>query len=292
MSRQLTLRFALARCATLPEPDSDEAPLLDALRRRGHAAEPLAWDEPGSRSGDFDAVVLRATWNYHLQPGRFLGWARRMARSSRLVNPLPAVRWNLHKRYLGELEADSVPVVPTEWVPRRLQVSVPEILARRGWDDVVVKPAVSASSFATRRFRPGEAPAAEVFLRSQHGVRDMMVQPYMRSVEEVGERAVVWIDGEVTHAVRKTPRFAGADESVVRAGEPDAEERRVVAAALARWSDSLCFARVDLMRDDSGRVLVSEVELIEPSLFFPLCPAALERCADALVRSGKAGGGR
>ncbi|MFN9969178.1 MAG: hypothetical protein ACK58T_04695, partial [Phycisphaerae bacterium] len=36
----------------------------------------------------------------------------------------------------------------------------------------------------------------------------------LRAVEGHGERALVWIDGEFTHAVRKSPRFAGNDEQV------------------------------------------------------------------------------
>lgn len=285
------MRFALATCVDLPEPDGDAVPLLEALRRRGHAAETLAWDDPAATPSGFDAIVLRATWNYHLQPGRFLCWARRMARSSLLVNPLPAVRWNLHKRYLAELETRGVPIVPTAWVRRQRRASLRGILAQHGWEDVVVKPAVSAASFATRRFRRSEAAAGEAFLLEQAGRRDMMVQPYLRSVDDVGERAVIWIDGAVTHVVRKTPRFAGADESVALDAAPDAAERRIVEAALVPWRDRLLFARVDLMRDAGGHPLVSEVELIEPSLFFPLCAEALERCADALVRHGRAAGG-
>jgi glutathione synthase/RimK-type ligase-like ATP-grasp enzyme len=276
------MRIALATCKVLPEPDGDEAPLLEALRRRGHEAAPLAWDDPQSDPGSFDLVVLRATWNYHLEPQRFLAWVDRTSRQARLVNPPAIVRWNLHKRYLLELQAAGVAVVPTTWIARGQPVSAREIQARTGWDDVVVKPAISAASYRTRRLSLQDADAFDEFVRSLCAERDVMVQPYLSSVEEHGERALVWIAGELTHAVHKHPRFGGSDERVATAPDPLPEERGLAAAALDRWRDQALYARVDVMRDDEGRLVVSELEMIEPSLFFLQSCAALERFADAL----------
>jgi hypothetical protein len=278
------MRFALATCRDLAEPDDDEAPLLDALRARGHDAQPLAWDDSAAEPAEFDVVVLRATWNYHIHPEAFLAWAEGVTRVARLVNPLSVVRWNLHKRYLAELAAAGVPVVPTLWFERGARASLHEILDRTGWDEIVVKPAISAASFETHRFTRGDADEADAFLRRLCLARDVMVQPYMRAVDEAGERSLVWIDGEVTHAVGKSPRFAGGEERVSRATEASPEERQIVETALARFTVQLTYARVDFMPGPDGSPLVSELELIEPSLFFPLCQRALDRFADALVR--------
>ena len=64
--------------------------------------------------------------------------------------------------------------------------------------DEAAKPA-PASGNATLAVSASAAPALTA---SQ---RDLLVQPYLPSVEDHGERALVWIDGEFTHAVRKTP---------------------------------------------------------------------------------------
>jgi len=277
------MRFALATCKVLPEPDGDEAPLLEALRRRGHEATPLAWDDPESDAGAFDVVVLRATWNYHLAPELFVAWAARTADRAQLVNPLAIVRWNVHKGYLRELQTAGVPVVPTVWIERGHPIAAREIRARTGWDDVVIKPAISAASWRTQRLRLREEGPADDFVRSLCADRDVMVQPFLRSVEEHGERALVWIAGELTHAMHKHPRFAGADERVTPVSEIHAVERRVAEMALDRWRNRALYARVDLVRDAVGQPRVSEVEMIEPSLFFPHAPAALDRFADALI---------
>jgi O-ureido-D-serine cyclo-ligase len=285
----------------LPEPDPDQEPLLAALREAGLRAELLAWDDPAARRpGAFDLCVLRSCWNYFRAPEAFLGWCEEAAATSRLANPLPFVRWNLHKRYLLALEAAGVPVVPTVRLPRGRTSDLPALLAGRGWRDVVIKPAVSAASFLTRRFRPGETAAGQAFLAELLAERDALVQPYLPSAEEPGELALVWIDGELSHAVRKRARLAGDDEWVSKAlplppAEAEVAQRAIAlarakslgakaAGAAAGREAELLYARVDLLLDEAGEPRVSEVELIEPSLFLLQAPAALERLVRAIAR--------
>jgi hypothetical protein len=273
----------------LPEPDPDQETLLGALREAGLAAAMLAWDDPGApRPGAFDLCVLRSCWNYFRAPEAFLAWCAEADRTSRLLNPLSVVRWNLHKRYLLELEAAGVPVVPTVFLERGAPADLPALLGERGWDDVVVKPAVSAASFRTRRFRPGEAAAGQELLAALLTERDALVQPYLPSAELSGERALVWIDGELGHAVRKSPRLAGDDERVSAAVAIAPAERevaeRAMAAGRARVGLPFLYGRVDLLSDEAGTLRVSELELIEPSLFLVQSPPALERLVRAIVR--------
>ncbi len=276
---------ALVSCVELPEPDPDAAPLAEALAAAGIHAQVLAWDDEAADWSRARLTVLRSAWNYPLRPEAFAAWAEHAASVSTLWNPLHVVRWNLHKRYLLELERRGVPVAPTCLVPRGSDRALRAVLAERGWDDVVVKPAVSAASFRTLRAGPADLDAAEAHLREVAAERDVLIQPYLASVEDHGERALVWIDGELTHAVRKTPRFAGQDESVseqaVPISPPEAAlARRVVAAV----EGPLLYARVDVAPGPDGDPVVMELELMEPSLFFVQCPAALSRYVAALRR--------
>jgi len=275
---------ALATCVTLPEPDFDERPLLDALAARGIEAGSLAWDDPQADWSRPRLTVLRSTWNYPGLPDAFLAWAERTATRTRLWNPWPAVRWNVHKRYLLELERAGVPVAPTELVPRGSARALSEILARRGWRDVVIKPAVSAASFGTLRARPEESATGEAHLRALVAERDVLVQRYLPSVEDHGERAIVWIDGRLTHAVRKSPRFSGEDESVSSAVPILPAEADLARRAVAAVGHDLLYARIDVAPGTDGAPVVMELELIEPSLFFPQGPAALERIVDGILR--------
>lgn len=274
---------ALVTCARLPEPDPDEQPLLAALRASGLSAESLAWDDA---SAPFEAaclLLLRATWNYSLQPERFANWIDEMSSRKPLWNPPRVVRWNLHKRYLLELAARGVSVVPTELVPGGSRATLAELCARRAWDDVVVKPAIAAGSRATARFGRGAfGGAGEAHFAALRQQEDVLVQPYLPGVEDYGERSLVWIAGEVTHAVRKERRFAGDAESVSQAALPITDAERALAQrALAAAPGPLLYARIDMAPGPDGPVLM-ELELIEPSLFFAQAPHALDRMVQAV----------
>jgi hypothetical protein len=279
---------ALASCTTLSKPDEDEAPALEALRRAGLSAVSLAWDDPAADFGAARITVLRATWNYSERAEEFLAWAERTAARSRLWNPLDVVRWNHHKGYLLELEAEGVPVVPTALLRRGASTTLRDAAAARGWDDVVIKPAISAASRGTRRFALDAAgEAGEAHLAALLASGDALVQPFVRSVEAYGERATIWIDGEITHAVRKSPRFAGQKESISGPfAVSDAEAavaRRAVDVVRERQRLDLLYARVDMAPGPDGAPQVMELELIEPSLFFPRSPRALERFVAAVA---------
>lgn len=280
--------IALATCRALPEPDPDEQPLREALTRAGLSARTLAWDDPDAPFDRARRVVIRSTWNYVHHLDAFLAWVDRVG--ARLINPAPVVRWNVHKSYLHDLDREGVAVVPTEVVRRGSGRSLGDVLASRAWSHAVVKPAVSAASFETRVLRASALDASLVaWFAGALEARDMLVQPYMDSVEGYGERALIWIDGEVTHAIRKNPRFAGHDECVSSDGVAVADDERAFAQSAVRAArrcvpgEAITYARVDIVRDGDG-LRVMELELIEPSLFFAQGPRGLERFVRVLGR--------
>ena len=267
----------IATCLRLPEPDPDETPLLQALRARGIAARMAAWDDPDEPWSAPAPTVIRSTWNYIHAHERFLAWA---ATARPLWNPASVVRWNTHKGYLAELSASGHAVVPTRFY-RRGEPAIP------GGDlegDVVIKPAVSAGSWQTRRFHDGQGAAARAFLAALLVERDAMVQAYVPSVEAYGERSLIWIDGAFTHAIRKSPRFSGGHEEVSATQPIAPDELRLAEAVLAPYAGELLYGRVDLARDDLGRPMIMELELVEPSLFLIQHPPALERLVAGIAR--------
>jgi len=276
---------ALVSCLRLPEPDPDDAPLRAALRDAGIRAATWAWDDPAADWSSARLAVLRSAWNYPRHHETFLRWAERAASFTRLWNPVPVVRWNTHKGYLLDLQRRGIPVVPTELVPAGRPVPLARIRAERGWDDVVIKPAVAAASYRTLRVPPEDSAAGERHLRALVSDRDALVQPYLRSVESYGERAVVWIDGAITHAVRKTPRFEGEEERVADEAVPVAPAEAAFAErVLQEVEGPLLYARIDQARGPEGEPLLMELELVEPSLYLGLFPDAMARFVTAIGR--------
>ena len=274
----LGMRIALATCKQMPEVDPDETLLVAALVDRGADVRLVAWDDADADvSGDL--CVIRSTWNYYHAIDAFLEWAARAAYITQLWNPLPVVRWNTNKRYLGDLATRGVPTVPTLF----LEGSVADAMRALRTERAVIKPTISAASFQTMRVDPTNLAAAEAHARAIAARCEVMVQPYVESVEGYGERSIVFIDGALTHAIRKSPRFGGEHESVSDALPIAADERALAEAALATIGHELLYARIDLARDAAGRPMIMELELVEPSLFLAQSPDALTRFANAIV---------
>lgn len=275
-------QIALATCKTLPEPDPDEALLTASVQRQGIAAQVCAWDDPSVDWSRMDLVVLRSTWNYpdcHLD---FLNWAKEVHEKTTLYNPLDIVVWNSDKKYLLDLMSWGIPVVPTVLVSKH---DDPNLVT--DWpktDRWVIKPAISAGSRGTKKFDHTEIDQAVAHIRTLQDRGDVLIQPYLKSVEGVGEHAVVVIDGKISHAVRKTARFEGDIEQVSQAIAPTEQEAALATAVLTKLNRRLPYARVDMAPDDQGNPMIMELELIEPSLFLKQNPRALKHLADTLAR--------
>lgn len=286
------VRVRLATCQILPEPDPDAAPLDAALAAAGVDATWLAWDDPEAPWDEPVPTVLRSTWNYVRHPDAFAAWLDRVAAAAPVFNPPAVIRGNIHKRYLLDLAGRGVPVVPTALVARGTTPSVQALAASRGWTGrLVVKPAVGAGSFGCQVFAADDHAGAEIHAAAIAAAGDVLIQPYQASVDAHGERSLVWIDGALSHQVRKSPRFAGEVERVTGPYPIADDERAVAMAALAVVADaaapaSLLYGRVDLARDDDDRPIVMELELAEPSLFFALGAEAraVERFVAGLCR--------
>jgi hypothetical protein len=278
---------ALVTCARLPDLDPDDVPLLDALRQRGLDARPVVWDDPAIDWSGVRLAVLRSPWDYHLRQDEFLGWAARVSGQARLLNPLPTVRWNSHKGYMRELAARGAPVTPTVFLDRGTRADLAALCDDRGWVSVVVKPSVSADSWRTVRASRDSIAEGQAHLDALLAERDAMVQPFLASVETHGERCLVFIDGELSHAIRKRSLFqggrhAGPEGIAVDIAADEAEAARQV-LALSQQGD-LLYARVDLTRDEAGAPLLMELELLEPTLFLLGNERATARLADAVQR--------
>lgn len=278
-------KLRLLTCHNISEPDVDAEPLLHALKAVGCDVAWVAWEDVTAPETDA-TYVLRSTWNYFEFLDAFLARMKLIAKKAQLVNALPIVEWNVDKAYLGELGREGFNVTPTAYVARASSRSLIELMAAHHWNDVVVKPRISAGSFGTQRFRASEG-IDEATFRAMVDERDLMVQPYLTSVDGYGERALVLFDGKVNHASRKSPRFAGGVEETVAV--PVAPEEREFAESVIAWVENrfgTCpvFARVDIARDSEGRPCLMELELVEPSLYLESAGGIMEKFVHLLTR--------
>lgn len=290
----------LVTCRVLPEPDPDAKPLAEALRARGHTPIDVPWDDPEFDLAGFDLFVIRSAWNYFEDPDGFLDWTYRAAQLAPMVNPWEVVSGNLHKGYLCHLGRRGIPVVETHLIdldrcvfPVASDQPVMNALisAVSTFGDVVIKPAISAGSVGVKRFGVNEyAHAIGYALGLTDEGKDVIVQPYIDGFRDPGERSLVWIDGKWTHAVRKHPRFSGQHERVESDMPPTDAELAVAQAAIEQEPYPIYYARADMVMSDAGEPMLSELELMEPSLFFDHCAEALDRFVVMIEKQGRANG--
>lgn len=278
----------LATCAALPGGDEDAELLGAELAAHGIEARWQVWTDAAAR-WDGRLTVLRSTWDYTDAHADFLAWTRRV---EHLLNPAAVIEWNTDKTYLAALESAGVPCVPTCFVAPGEPVIFPE------GREFVVKPAVGAGSRGAGRFGAGQRQAALKHVAALHADgRTVLVQPYLDAVDEIGETALIYLDGEFSHAVTKgamLPRnvvhparsYALFVEERIEPRLPSEAELAVGAKATAvlreRLGTDLLYARVDLLPTEAGPVLV-ELELAEPSLFLDHGAGAAQRFAAAIA---------
>jgi glutathione synthase/RimK-type ligase-like ATP-grasp enzyme len=287
----------LATCRGFPALDPEDRLLIPALAALGIEAVPAVWTDADVDWSVFDAVVVRETWDYADDLDVFLACARTVGGVTQLFSPTDVIAWNTDKHYLRELADAGVPVVVTRFLepgddPADWRVA-------GAYEHVVVKPAVSCGSRDTVRYdMSGDLePLRQHVRRLLDADRSVMVQPYLDAVDTAGETALLFVDGEFSHAIRKGPLLAPGVEGERVEGlfvqeqidprEPtDAEldvARRVI-AAIPSGSEALLYARVDLIPAVDGTPVVLEVELTEPSLFLSHDAGAPARLAAAIAR--------
>ena len=282
MQRDLTTDVLLAVDSATFDLTADDRILAEALRQLGLTPTAHRWGLPVPPGAN---VLIRSTWDYVESPARFASWLDHLeAQEARVFNSTGVLRWNMHKRYLIDLDRAGVPTVPTELLESGTAADLSEIMASRGWADVVVKPAVGGTArHAIHLGRTGEAECrrqmAELLRRE-----DVVIQPFIPTVTAHGELSVVAIAGVPLLAVKKSAApgdwrvqtdFGGSAERT----ELTEELTTLARAALHGVTAPTAYARIDVLRSEGGELQIIELELVEPELFFRLDPAVAHSLA-------------
>jgi glutathione synthase/RimK-type ligase-like ATP-grasp enzyme len=280
------MKIILASCAGRTDAVSADAPLVAALQARDVQVEIRHWNDTSVLWHRYDAIVIRTTWDWYVDVAAFTGWLDRVQVRTQLLNPPQTLAWGLDKRFLLDLAASNVAVVPT------LALSVPDAArvarwaAHHGYDELILKPSLSAGSIGVVRTQVSDIETTLLQDWPQQGVR--LVQPYLRTIETDGELSIVFIDGKLSHGICKTPKVGefriqseyGGKNTLI---DPDAAAQAVVNAAIAAIPGYPVFVRIDMLHDGSSYRVI-EVEVIEPDLYFSVAPQAADRLAQALVK--------
>ena len=284
----------MKRCAflTLDDPGDfviDDALAVAPLEALGWHVDTVPWTQTASSWSDWDAVVVRSTWDWFDAPDAFLATLRAIDAVTRLANPLPLMEWNLEKTYLRDVEVHGVAIVPTLWLAGFDEDARQRCRDHFAGAGFVLKPVVGANgedAFLVRDARD------EARARERLGDRACMAQPFRASVLTEGEYSVFLFAGEISHAVLKRPaagefrsqeeRGAGIERVV-----PDDALRAAARHAVHSLDPPPLYARADFVRGPTGGFELMELELMEPSLYLRTdadAPARFARAVDRWFR--------
>ena len=281
-------RVAVAACEQFPDLHDDWPLLRAALGQAGIDGRAAVWSDPDEDWSAFDLIVANGVWDNIHRADEFLDWADRIGigLGVPMVNSPASLFWNIDKRYLRDLDARGVPIVPTTWVEPGgatdgIRMPVP------GYDgaEVVVKPSISGGGHLTARYGRDDEHDVTAHVRSltERG-RTAMVQPYVATVDRDGETGLIFLGGAFSHAIHKAPMIrpcAGPRDSLIdnqvtteaRATPAQLELGQRAVAAAEDLVGPTAYARVDMVTLDDGTHALLELELLDPVLFFVHHPA-------------------
>jgi glutathione synthase/RimK-type ligase-like ATP-grasp enzyme len=284
-------RMSALRIAILsPTPEYEENwshIKADYTRLLGDSACFIDWTKADDFSG-FDLVTPLLAWGYPRDCPRWFALLDRLeAEKIQVSNPVSILRWNSDKAYLAELDAAGIPSVPTILSALLDRVALEEARKTFNVETLVVKPPISGGADGTFRLERDDAVPDSVA-----GQR-MMIQPYLPNIAEEGEYSLFYFAGVLSHSILKRPakgdfrvqeQYGGQEEAVTAPeGALTLAQRAFTATAEITKTQTLAYARVDILRDGDGVFRLMELELIEPSLFLRFAPDSGAAFAKALV---------
>ncbi len=246
--------------------------LIPPLNAAGWQVDQVSWRDPGADWDRYDAVVVRTPWDYQHDLAGFLAVLEQIdASRARLANDLGLMTWNLDKRYLRDLDARGIAIVPTRWFEDWRADDADAAFAAFDVDEIVVKPVVAAGAHDTFRLDRGALAQRAGELADLFAQRAHMIQPFAPSVLDPGEYSLFYFGGRLGHAIVKRPKpgdFRVQEEhgGLLAAHIPDAALTAAGDAAMAALDAAPLYARADFVLWRNRPVLI-EFELVEPSLY-------------------------
>jgi glutathione synthase/RimK-type ligase-like ATP-grasp enzyme len=282
-------RIALVTYRGLPDLNADDRLAAAALENLGLHTDAVCWDDPAVDWLAYGAVVLRSTWDYYHRVAEFHAWIDRMeALGTRLWNPPRILRWNTDKRYLARLSHPRLSPPPTDMLQRGTTVDLRALLEARGWDEAVIKPAISADGFSTERTSRAQAVPDQAILDAMLARGDVVVQRLVPEIRSTGEISMMFFGGAFSHAVGKRPKtgeFRVQERlgGIITGVDPPDVLVGYARELLETHAPGCLYARVDVVAA-ADRFVLMEVELVEPSLYLQHDPPSARAFALAVER--------
>jgi glutathione synthase/RimK-type ligase-like ATP-grasp enzyme len=262
--------------------------LTEALTERGLSVCRVSWDDHSYDWSRTKCAVFRATWDYFHRINEFNKWLDRVKDQTLLINPFATVKWNMDKHYLQDMADLGVNIPETIFFKKGDHRTLAGIRLETGWDQLVIKPAISGAARHTYLIDSVNLGDHEATFAQLIANEDMLVQRFQPDVMNTGEWTFVVINGRYTHSILKRAKsgdFRVQDDfgGTVHDHTATEDEIKFAEHVMSLVSPLPVYGRVDAIRDVHGKMALQELELIEPELWFRNHPNAAARLADYLA---------
>ncbi|WP_431158043.1 ATP-grasp domain-containing protein [Winogradskyella poriferorum] len=261
--------------------------VVDSLKNLGLKVTRKAWDDQEFEWSSSRILVFRTTWDYFDRFEEFSEWLSKVSTICTLVNSKDLIHWNIDKHYLKDLDKNDVRIPPTEFIEPNTEITLSELHSKLKWNDTVLKPCISGAARHTYKLNQDNIEDHEAIFQELIKSEAMMLQPFQTRIVSEGEISMMVINGKFTHAILKRAKpgeFRVQDDfgGSVHDYKPSQNEIVFAENAVKACPELPLYARVDMFTDNDGELAVSELELIEPELWFRNFPQAAKQLANAI----------
>ncbi|HMQ78453.1 MAG TPA: hypothetical protein PKE39_06525 [Ignavibacteria bacterium] len=262
--------------------------LTIALEKRGLTVTRTNWDNPKFDWAETKCVVFRTPWDYFNRYDEFAPWFEKTSKVTKFINSAEIINWNIDKHYMLELESAGINIPPTVFIEPGDKRQLTEITAELNWDEFILKPAISGGAWHTYRMNSTNIAEHEALFAELVKDKSMLVQEYQNSILNEGEVSYMVFGGKFTHAILKkgkTGDFRVQENfgGTIHGYHPSQEEINFAQLVVEKAKPGIVYARVDVMRDNSGKLSLGELEVFEPALWLRKYPPAAELFAGLIT---------
>jgi len=258
------------------------------LEQRGLSVIRKDWASADFDWNNCEYAIFRTPWDYFDKYELFSKWLKKVQYKTTLINPAETIFWNIDKHYLQDLNKKEVHTIPTVYIEKGDQITLRDLHENQKWDKTILKPAVSATARHTYKLSLDNLDQHNSIFQKLIGERCMMLQPFQNDIEENGEVSYVLFGGKFTHTVLKRTKpgdFRVQDEfgGTVELYSPNQKEIAFAQSAVNACDPVPVYARVDVIRDNDGKLCLVELELLEPELWFRLNPGSAKTFSNHIM---------
>tara|TARA_B110000003_G_C16619276_1_gene522498 strand:+ start:1090 stop:2001 length:912 start_codon:yes stop_codon:yes gene_type:complete len=266
----------------------DEDSLLQtALENKGLKVCKKDWADKGFDWTTTKYAIFRTTWDYFERFDEFFIWLENTKKKTTFINSSEIINWNIDKHYLQDLAKNKINIAPTLFIEKGNKITLLALFTKAKWNEAVLKPAISGAARHTYRITPSNCSEVEAVFQELIESESMLFQEFLNNITKKGEISLILIGGKYTHAVKKIAKkgdFRVQDDhgGWVEKYTPTKEEIVFAENCLTASPYKPMYARVDIVYDNNDKPSLSELELIEPELWFRFFPEAAEKLAEEI----------